>query len=141
VDPELFDVPTEGPTMATIEHCALFAADAKALKDFYVDIMGLKVVLDNGAGTPPGYFLADDSGMALELIGRPAGVVAGDTRYLCHVAFTVADVDAERKRLESLGLTFESETAVDTSAMKTAFFRDPDGNRCQIVWRSRPLGG
>ena len=126
--------------MAKIEHFALFAADARGLKDFYVDVMGLRVVLNNGSGTPPGYFLADDSGMALEIIGRPTGVEAADTRYLCHVAFTVADVDAERSRLESLGFAFETETVVDTPAMKTAFFRDPDGNRCQIVWRGRPLG-
>jgi glyoxylase I family protein len=125
--------------MARMEHFALFAGDAKALKDFYVDVMGLRVVLDNGAGTPPGYFLADDSGTALEIIGRPTGVEAGDTRYLCHVAFTVADVDQERQRLESLGRTFEADSVVDTATMKTAFFRDPDGNRCQIVWRNRPL--
>ena len=25
-------------------------------------------------------------------------------------------------------------------AAKTAFFRDPEGNRCQIIWRSRRLG-
>jgi glyoxylase I family protein len=125
--------------VARMEHFALFAEDAKALKDFYVDVMGLRLVLDNGAGTPPGYFLADDSGTALEIIGRPAGVDSADPRYLCHVAFTVADVDLERRRLESLGRIFEPDAVVDTATMKTAFFRDPDGNRCQIVWRSRPL--
>ncbi len=125
--------------MARMEHFAVFARDAKAIKDFYVDVMGLRVVLDNGAGTPPGYFLADDSGMALEVIGRPADVTAGDTRYMCHVAFIVESVEAERKRLESLGFVFETESVVDTPTMKTAFFRDPDGNRLQIVWRARPL--
>ena len=126
--------------MARMEHFALFARDARGLKDFYVATMGMRVALDNGASTPPGYFLIDDAGGALEIIGRPDDVEAGDTRYLCHVAFTVADVDAERLRLESLGRTFEAETSVDTPSMKTVFFRDPDGNRCQIVWRSRPLG-
>ena len=79
--------------------------------------------------------------MALEIIGRPEGVEAADTRYVCHVAFTVDDVAAARRRLEGLGLTFEDDTAVDTPAMKTAFFRDPEGNRLQVVWRARPLGG
>ena len=125
--------------MARMEHFALFAKDAAVLKDFYVQAMGLRVVLDNGGATPPGYFLADDDGMALEIIGRPAGVEAGDTRYLCHVAFGVEDVAAEQRRLEALGLTFEVETAVNTPAFKTAFFRDPAGNRCQIVWRATPL--
>jgi glyoxylase I family protein len=125
--------------MAGIEHFALFADDAPALKDFYVRALGMTVALDNGAGTPPGYFLVDDRGMALEIIGRPPGVEAGDTRYLCHVAFSADDVAEERARLEGLGLAFEAETAVDTPAMKTAFFRDPDGNRLQIVWRMSPL--
>ena len=57
--------------MARIEHAALFASDPSRLKDFYVDAFGLRVILDNGQGTPPGYFLADDAGFALELIGRP----------------------------------------------------------------------
>ena len=126
--------------MARMEHFALFADDAEALKDFYVEVMGLRVALDNGAGTPPGYFLVDETGMALEIIGRPPGIERAETRYLCHLAISVDDVGAERKRLEALGRTFEIDTVVDTPAMKTAFFRDPDGNRLQIVWRSRPLG-
>ena len=125
--------------MARMEHFAIFARDAKAIKDFYVEVLGLRVVLDNGAGTPPGFFLADDAGMALEIIGRPADVTAGETRYLCHIAFAVADIDVERKRLESLGLVFEDTTVVDTPALKTCFFRDPDGNRLQIIWRAQPL--
>jgi glyoxylase I family protein len=125
--------------MARMEHFALFANDAAVLKDFYVQVMGLRIAVDNGAGKPPGYFLVDDAGMALEIIGRPAGVEAGDTRYLCHVAFAVEDVEAEQRRLEGLGLTFEAETVVNTPAMKTSFFRDPAGNRCQIVWRAAPL--
>jgi hypothetical protein len=30
---------------------------------------------------------------------------------------------------------------VDTDEMKTAFFDDPEWDRCQIVWRARPLVG
>ena len=48
--------------MPTIEHFAIYAADAPALKDFYVEALGLRVILDNGGGDPPGYFLADDRG-------------------------------------------------------------------------------
>ena len=126
--------------MAKMEHFALFAADLNGLKDFYVKAMGLRVVLDNSAAPIPGFFLADESGTALEIIGRPKGVEAGDTRYLCHVAFLVDDVAADRKRLEALGCVFENDSVVDAPTMKTAFFRDPDGNRSQIVWRAKPLG-
>lgn len=127
--------------MAKIEHFALFASDAPALKDFYVAAFGLRVAVDNSQNDPPGYFLADDDGMALEIIGRPAGTAGADTRYVCHVAFEVDDFARSRAALEGAGMRFEVETAVDDETMTTAFFRDPEGNRCQIVRRHRPLIG
>ncbi|WP_169975045.1 VOC family protein [Tautonia rosea] len=125
--------------MARIEHVALFAADPHALKDFYVEAFGLRVILDNSKASPPGYFLADDAGMAVELIGRLAEIPAVDTRHVCHIAFIVDDVAASRADLEARGLTFEEDTAIANDSMTTAFFRDPEGNRLQIVKRPRPL--
>jgi len=123
-----------------IEHFALFAEDPAALRDFYVATFGLRVVVDNGSATPPGYFLADDGGTALEIIGRPAGAEAVNQRYVCHLAILVEDVAAMRSRLEAAGLEFEGDSAVANDAMTTCFFRDPEGNRIQIVTRGRPLG-
>lgn len=125
--------------MARIEHIALFAADVHRLKSFYVEAFGLRVILDNSASSPPGYFLADDSGMALELIGRPTDVPPVDTRHVVHIAFIVDDVAASQSELEARGLVFEEESAVDNASMTTRFFRDPEGNRLQIVKRPRPL--
>jgi glyoxylase I family protein len=125
--------------MARIEHFAVFAQDAVALKDFYVQSFGMKVVHESG-GDPPGFFLADEQGVALEIIGRPAGQSNVNQRWVCHVAFWVGDVPATRAALERQGMVFETETVVDNDAMKTAFFRDPEGNRCQIIWRRRRLG-
>lgn len=126
--------------MARLEHFAIYGKDSTALKDFYVEAMGMRVALESG-GDPPGYFLADDQGVALEIIGRPAGEPGVNQRWVCHVAFWVDDLDAARAGLESRGIVFETETVVDTEAMKTAFFRDPEGNRCQIIWRKRKLSG
>jgi glyoxylase I family protein len=126
--------------VARIEHFAVFASNPDALKDFYVRVFGMTVVLDNSATTPPGYFLADDQGVALEIIGRPDGESNVNQRWVCHLALLVDDVDRKRAELEGMGLVFETETAVDNAAMKTAFFRDPEGNRTQILWRARPLG-
>ncbi len=125
--------------MARLEHFAIYAANSPTLKDFYVDALGMKVVLESG-GDPPGFFLADDHGMALEIIGRPQGENAVNQRWVCHVAFVVDDLAAKRSELEQRGMVFEPETVVDTAAMKTCFFKDPEGNRCQIVWRQAPLG-
>ncbi|MGO9596897.1 MAG: VOC family protein [Isosphaeraceae bacterium] len=124
--------------MARLEHFAIYAADPTALKDSYIQAMGLRVALEAG-GDPPAYFLADDHGMALEIIGRPPGQSNASQRWICHLAFWVDDVLAKRIELERRGIVFEAETAVDNDSMKTAFFHDPEGNRCQIVWRSRRL--
>jgi glyoxylase I family protein len=125
--------------MSKIEHFAVYAEDPRALKDFYVDVFGLRVVVDSG-GNPPSYFLADDRGNALEVLGRPPGSPDVNQRWVCHLAFWVDDVPAKRAELERLGFAFESETLVDNDDSKTGFFKDPGGNRCQIVWRRRPLG-
>jgi glyoxylase I family protein len=126
--------------MARIEHAAIFAEDPSSLKDFYVQSFGLKLVLDNGQGNPPGYFLGDDQGTAFEIIGRPVGFGNVNQRYICHVAFVVEDVGVKKAELETLGLIFEVETYVDNESMTTAFCNDPAGNRIQIVKRKKPLG-
>jgi glyoxylase I family protein len=125
--------------MARIEHFAVYAADPTALKDFYVRVFGLRVIVESG-GDPPAFFLADDHGMAIEVLGRPAGSSGVNQRWVCHLAFWVDDMPAKRAELERLGIAFEPETLVETDEVKTAFFTDPGGNRCQIVWRKRRLG-
>jgi glyoxylase I family protein len=125
--------------MCRIEHFAVYADDPTALKDFYVKAFELKVIVESG-GDPPGYFLADDIDMAIEVLGRPSGSTEVNQRWVCHLAFWVDDVLAKRAELEQLGLVFEADTFVNIDEMKTAFFKDPGGNRCQIVWRRRELG-
>jgi glyoxylase I family protein len=125
--------------MAKLEHFAIYAANAPALKDFYVEALGLRVIVESG-GSPPGYFLADDAGMALEIIGRPAGEPGVNQRWVCHIALAVDDFAATRAALERRGVVFETDTVVENAAFRTAFFNDPEGNRCQIAWRNPPLG-
>jgi len=125
--------------MSQIEHFAIYAHNPTALKDFYVEALGLHVIFESG-GDPPAFFLADDHGMAIEVLGRPAGTSGVNQRWVCHLAFWVDDVPAKRAELERMGIVFETETAVDNDEAKTAFFTDPGGNRGQIVWRKKPLG-
>ena len=86
--------------MARIEHAALFAEKPVEPERFlYLQAFGLRVVLDNGQGNPPGYFLGDDHGTALEIIGRPSGFANVNQRYVCHVAFVVENVPAKQAEL------------------------------------------
>jgi glyoxylase I family protein len=125
--------------MAKFEHFAIYAADSPMLKDFYVAAFGLRVIVESG-GSPPGYFLADDAGMALEIIGRPEGEPGVNQRWVCHLALAVDDFAATRAALERRGVVFETDTVVENASFRTAFFNDPEGNRCQIAWRNPPLG-
>jgi glyoxylase I family protein len=125
--------------MATIEHFAIFAADLERLKDFYVEALGLTVIIDNSRAKVRGYFLKGERGSALEIIARPEDVAGVSTRYVCHTAFAVEDVAAVKAALERRGVRFETDTAVDTEDFRTVFFNDPEGNRCQLVWRKAPL--
>ena len=125
--------------MAHIDHFAVFGHDLEALRQFYVETMGLRVVLDNSQAPVRGYFLADPSGVVLEIIERPQDVAAVETRHACHVAFGVDDLDATQAKLEAQGAQFETQSRVETETFRTAFFRDPGGNRCQIAWISKPL--
>ena len=126
--------------MPQIEHFALFADHVEALRLFYEEMFGMRVIVDNSKAPVRGFFLSDGAGGVLELIERPGGVQGSDTRYVCHVAFFVEDYDVARARLERRGAWFEPDTAVESPSMRTSFFLDPEGNRCQIVWRPRPLG-
>ena len=125
--------------MSSIEHFAIYAEDAPALKSFYETAFGMKTVFE-GAGDPPGYFLVDDQGMAIEIIGRPKGETGANQRWVCHLAFWVEDFAASRAAFEGRGVTFEEDTLVDNDTLRTAFFNDPEGNRLQIVWRKKKLG-
>ena len=126
--------------MARIEHVAVFANDLEAVRAFYQDAFGLRVVQDNSNAPVRGYFLADGGGTSLEVIERPRGEPAVETRFACHVAFWVDDYGAAKADLERRGARFESETEIRNDSFQTGFCRDPDGNRVQIVWRDRPLG-
>jgi glyoxylase I family protein len=124
--------------MATIEHYAIYADDTTALTKFYVELFGM-VVVHKGKGDNPGHFLADERGMMIEIIARPAES-AVNQRWVCHLAFTFEDVWGKKKELEAIGLAFEVDTEVNNDELRTTFFNDPAGNRAQLVWRKRAFG-
>lgn len=126
--------------MPILEHAAIFADEPGLLKAFYEDALGLRLIVDNSKSRPPGFFLQGEEGAALEIIGRPFGMTNVNQRHICHIAFLVSDFDASRALLERRGVVFEIDTMVENDSFRTIFFNDPEGNRVQLVWRSKPLG-
>ena len=76
-----------------IEHFAIYAEETESLADWYCERFGLKVVF-KGTQQPAIIFLADESGMAIEIIGRPRRSEPLDFRTVFHFAFVVDDFDA-----------------------------------------------
>ncbi len=125
--------------MARIEHFAIYATDLAGLRRFYEECFQLRVVADNSQAPLPGYFLAGESGGILEIVQRGGDHDAVDQRAVCHLAFGVDNYPAAREQLAAHGVVFESDSVIENEAIQTAFFLDPAGNRCQIVWRREPL--
>ena len=122
-----------------IEHFAIYAEDTVALADWYCEKFGLKVIFQ-GDQEPPMIFVADQAGMAIEIIGRPPREQPIDFNTVFHFAFLAEDFDQVCEDLKQKGVDLEDETVGAAANVRLCFFDDPAGNRGQIVWRSQPLG-
>ena len=139
--------------MKSIRHTGIVVGDMEKAIHFYVDLLGLKVTKRNDeSGEYIGKILglknvkvitvkmAADDGTLIELLyyhSHPHKTVEAREIYdkgLSHLAFTVAYVDAEYKRLSEAGTSFNSppQTSPDGNA-KVAFCRDPEGNWIELV--------
>jgi catechol 2,3-dioxygenase-like lactoylglutathione lyase family enzyme len=121
--------------LGTLQHFTIEPQDLERSKDFYVDVLGLKV----GDRPPldfPGYWLYSGGVATVHLMGtrkpREGIVVRGteknydDTGRLDHIAFAATDVDGVRKQLASKGVKFR-ESIVPRTGDTQIFLYDPDG--------------
>ena len=121
-----------------IEHFAICAEDTVALSQWYCDKFGLEEVF-RGTQDPPMIFVADNQGMAIEMIGRPPRDKM-DFTTIFHFAFLVDDFDQAVADLREKGVPIEDEVVGAAAGVRLCFFDDPAGNRGQIAWRAEPLG-
>ncbi len=124
-----------------MEHIAIVSKDTAALKDWYLETFGGKIVYDNGKGT---YFLAFPNGDMIEFVtaeeDKPADVAK--TAGIRHIALAVDDAgfDAlvkvlkDDERVEEVG-----DVSVNSKGLKTYWFRDIEGNLMHLIYRPVPL--
>jgi len=121
--------------LGTLQHFTIEPQDLERSKDFYVDVLGLKV----GDRPPldfPGYWLYSGDVATVHLMGtrKPCeGIVVrgtekkyDDTGRLDHIAFAATDVQGVRKQLASKGVKFR-ESIVPRTGDTQIFLYDPDG--------------
>ena len=106
-----------------IEHVAVVSKDTAALKDWYMEMYGGRVVYDNGKGT---YFL--------QFAEKQAGIR--------HLAFSVTpaafdEIVAKLKADERVEEVHD--VSENAKGLKTYWYRDIEGNFSHLIYRPEPL--
>jgi catechol 2,3-dioxygenase-like lactoylglutathione lyase family enzyme len=117
-------------------HIALYTSDLERLQHFYVNSLGMPII--GGFRGEPIIFL-DAGGVVIELCGGETAVEPRGQGW-SHFALEVEDLDAAVADLEGHGIAFHIPPMPfpkDVPVVRTAFFRDPDGNELELI---QPLG-
>lgn len=122
-----------------VEHIAVFSNTPETLKDWYEKVFEFRIVKENH--TKGTYWLQAPDGMLFEL-KRTAGktnesdeVISG----LNHIALTVDNFEETVDRLKRYQVDMIMEPTISATGGKTCFFRDPEGNIFQLIYRSEPF--
>ncbi|MDB6067265.1 MAG: glyoxalase/bleomycin resistance protein/dioxygenase [Pedosphaera sp.] len=122
------------------EHLGLPARDPAALKEWYVNVLGAKLVFENGQ-TPPAYFLSLPGGLMLEIYQSNASLKETGDNFLTgwrHLALQVDSIDEAKSALEQKGVTFPDPIKPAGGGGRVLFFHDAEGNLLHFV--ERPAG-
>ena len=128
-----------------VDHVAIAAKDSKTLTQWYCEVLGLRILFDNGKEAPT-YLVGGDMGGVVEIMpdnGEKRTAHQPLDPGLRHIAFRVRDFDAAYSALQRhaaegrvLGLMPPGPAA---GGGQIAFFNDPEGNLLQIVSRDSEL--
>jgi len=122
-----------------LNHAVLYVRDARRHQQFYEEVLGFRTIIDH----PGGAFVfmrapASDNhhDIAFFTIGAGAGPSAAgrQTVGMYHLAWevpTLAELDAVRERLSSLGVLVGQS---DHGANKSLYAHDPDGLEFEVMW-------
>jgi glyoxylase I family protein len=118
--------------VAGVHHVAVICSDYARSKDFYTRVLGLAVIGENFRAERGSWKLdlAVPGGGQVELFSfpevppRPSRPEAAGLR---HLAFAVADLEAEVAALERDGVEVEPVREDPYTGRRFTFFRDPDG--------------
>jgi catechol 2,3-dioxygenase-like lactoylglutathione lyase family enzyme len=124
-----------------IEHVALNVADPRAMADWYVAHLGMRVVR-RVEGPPHTRFLVDSAGATVvELYENPEARIPDYLRMdplELHLAFDSRDPDGDRDALVRAGATAVSDARLPDGS-RLLMLRDPWGLALQLCARVTPL--
>ncbi|MBJ7331161.1 MAG: VOC family protein [Solirubrobacteraceae bacterium] len=118
------------PTISKLDFVAVPSQDAKALRAFYVDTLGLR--------PDPNSDQECWVGETCLSIWEPASAgMPFAPQKNAHIALHVDNVAAARTELEAKGIEFGGDI-MDSGVCHMAFFTDPDGNDLMLHARHAP---
>ena len=123
----------------SIEHIAIPAADAVALKNWYISTLGAREVWNNGQ-TPPTLLIALPGGGWFEIYAAEAPLPTRGNNKLAgfrHIALRVPSLDAAKAELEKRGVKFSEAERPAAGGGRILFFADIEGNLLHLVERPK----
>jgi glyoxylase I family protein len=121
------------------EHLGLPARNPLLLKDWYVTVLGAKLVFDSGE-TPPAYFVALPGGLMLEIYqGTTSLKETGDNSLngWRHLALQVSSIEKAQVELTKKGVKFTDPVKPAGGGGRVLFFRDAEDNLLHLVERPK----
>jgi catechol 2,3-dioxygenase-like lactoylglutathione lyase family enzyme len=129
------------PTHRGLRHLALNVRQVSAMKTFYVDVLGFRVEWEPDPDNV--YLTSGVDNLALHRATEGEAGAAGGAGALDHLGLIVAvaaDVDAWAAHLEARGVALDMPPTTHRDGARSCYFRDPDGNRVQIMHHP-PISG
>lgn len=120
-----------------IHHAAIICSNYEKSKDFYVNILGFKILKETYRSERKSYKLD------LEIAGEyqielfsfsdpPERITSPEARGLRHLAFEVDDIESSAKYLNEKNIVTEPIKIDIVTGKKYTFFRDPDNLPLEI---------
>ena len=115
-----------------VHHIAIICSDYKRSKQFYTEVLGLKIVREVYREQRQSYKLDLEVGnfYQIELFSfpdPPARSSRPEAAGLRHLAFEVDDLDEAVVLIASFGVDIEPIRVDETTGKRFTFFADPDG--------------
>jgi glyoxylase I family protein len=120
----------------SVEHLALPAANPAALRNWYEQVLGAKLLLDNGQN-PPTYLISLGN-LWFEIYAAEAPLPGRGNNKLAgfrHLALRVDSLDEAKAELEKRGVKFTEEIKPAGGGGRVLFFADGEGNLLHLVER------
>jgi catechol 2,3-dioxygenase-like lactoylglutathione lyase family enzyme len=124
------------PSHAGLRHLALHARRLDEMKQFYVDLLGFAIEWEPDADNI--YLSSGTDNLALHRAARQSaeGAARSSDATLDHLGLVVRsadDVDRWADFLEHHGVVIDAKPRTHRDGARSCYFRDPDGNRVQII--------